>query len=360
MFQVRPFEPRTLLWWLDERDNIDFEPVYQRRSKVWSPEDKAFLIDSILNEYDIPKFYLADFTYVSTGLNHKGSKFAVIDGKQRFESIRDFYDGKLTLDPDFVWTNDPTLKLGGLGYRDLKANYPKVASKFDNFGIHVMSVITDDEARINELFVRLNNSKPLTGSEVRNAMRGPIPALIRTIANHGFFESCVKFSKNRMQHHNVAGKLLLVEHRGKLVDTKKTNLDKFADEAVKAENPDFNRAADRVLAVLSRMATIFTQHDVLLASQGPVTPYYWLVRNADAKEDSMIREFLLKFQDLRRVRAKADTQGSDLEQDLGAYDMLNRNTNDQGSLTARYAILRRWFDTFQRDRDSLKIWQLGL
>ena len=94
-------QPRTLLWWLDEKDNIDFEPVNQRKGEVWSPEDKSFLIDSIFTEYNIPKFYLADFTYVSTGLNHKGKKFAVIDGKQRFESIKNFYDGKLLLNPDF-------------------------------------------------------------------------------------------------------------------------------------------------------------------------------------------------------------------------------------------------------------------
>jgi hypothetical protein len=259
-----------------------------------------------------------------------------------------------------VWSNDPTLKLGGLGYRDLKANYPRVASKFDNFGIHVMSVITDDEAKINELFVRLNNSKPLTGSEVRNAMKGPVPALIRTIAEHDFFETRVRFSKKRMQQYNVAGKLLLVEHRGRLVDTKKTHLDKFAEEAIKAENPDFSRAADRVRSVLSRMTEIFAQNDVLFSSQGPATPYYWLVRNADGKEDVMIREFLVKFEDVRRARIKTEVQGSDLERDLATYDSMNRNTNDQGSLNARYAVLRRWFDRFQRDRSSLSIGHPGL
>jgi hypothetical protein len=355
MFQVRPFEPRTLLWWLDERDNIDFEPVYQRKGEVWSPEDKSFLIDSILNEYDIPKFYLADFTYVSTGLNHKGKKFAVIDGKQRFESIKNFYDGKLLLNPDFVWINDPALKLGGLGYKDLKANYPKVASKFDNFGIHVMSVITDDEAKINELFVRLNNSKPLTGSEVRNAMRGPIPVLIRDISEHDFFKSHVRFSKKRMQELNVAGKLLLVEHRGKLVDTKKTHLDKFAEEAIKAQNTDFKRAADRVNVVLSRMSGIFTQRDPLLSSQGPVTPYYWFIRNADVKEDSGLREFFVNFEKLRRMRTKTVGQDSELKQDLAAYDIMNRSTNDQGSLNGRYSILLRWFERFKLDRASLSL-----
>jgi hypothetical protein len=222
-----------------------------------------------------------------------------------------------------------------------------------------MSVITDDEAKINELFVRLNNSKPLTGSEIRNAMKGPIPMLIRRIAEHLFFERCIKFSKKRMQEHNVAGKLLLVEHRGKLVDTKKTHLDKFAEEAIKAENPDFEQAAARVESVLERMTNIFTEHDVLLSSQGPVTPYYWLIRNATENEDPFVREFLVKFDDLRRKRAKADLHGNDLEEDLATYDMMNRNTNDQGSLNVRYTTLRRWLERFERDRASLGLSQVG-
>jgi hypothetical protein len=351
MFQVRPFEPKTLLWWLDEADDIDFSPVYQRRGKVWTDKDKAYLIDSILNEYDIPKFYLADFTYVSTSLNHAGKKFAVIDGKQRFEAIRDFYEGRLTLDADFVWARDPSVSLGGLSYRDLKANYPKIASRFDNFSISVMSVITDDEAKINELFVRLNNSKPLTGSEVRNAMLGPVPDLIRQIAEHTFFKDRVRFKVNRMQGHNSAGKLLLIEHRGRLVDTKKAILDKFVEEGIKAENPDFNRAAQRVVAVLDRMDRIFVMNDPLLGSQGPVTPYYWLVRNANERDDDSIREFIVKFEE-RRKKRKTLTGSIELSQDLATFESMNRNTNDQGSLNARYSILRRWLDRFLLDRNS--------
>jgi hypothetical protein len=221
-----------------------------------------------------------------------------------------------------------------------------------------MSVITDDEAKINELFVRLNNSKPLTGSEVRNAMKGPVPVLIRTIAEHKFFEHCIKFAKKRMPEHNVAGKLLLVEHRGKLVDTKKIHLDKFADEGVRAENLDFERAASRVVAVLDRMAQIFTERDSLLSSQGPVTPYYWLVRNAEESEDTLIREFLVKFESVRRLRANAAVLASDLEDDLSDYDLMARNTNDQGSLTMRYMILRRWLGVFKLDRRNLRLIEL--
>ena len=60
MFKVRQFEARTLSWWYDQRDTIDLNPPYQRRGGLWSAREKSYLIDSILNDYDIPKLYLAD------------------------------------------------------------------------------------------------------------------------------------------------------------------------------------------------------------------------------------------------------------------------------------------------------------
>jgi uncharacterized protein with ParB-like and HNH nuclease domain len=60
------------------------DPPYQRRGRLWSLTDKAYLIDSILNGYDIPKFYVADFTWGKSALNRRKLPYAIIDGKQRF------------------------------------------------------------------------------------------------------------------------------------------------------------------------------------------------------------------------------------------------------------------------------------
>src|SRR5664280_1016970 len=109
MFTVRQFDARTLMWWTDQRSVIDFDPPYQRRGGLWSTSDKSFLIDSILNQYDIPKIYVADFTLMPSQLNTKSRHYAVIDGKQRFESILDFLDGNITLDSKFVLATDPRL-----------------------------------------------------------------------------------------------------------------------------------------------------------------------------------------------------------------------------------------------------------
>ena len=72
MFKIRPHPTRTLSWWNSQRKNIDMKPSYQRKGNIWSPEAKAYLVDSILNDYDIPKLYLADFTFGNSTLNEKG------------------------------------------------------------------------------------------------------------------------------------------------------------------------------------------------------------------------------------------------------------------------------------------------
>jgi hypothetical protein len=350
MFKVRPFETKTLSWWNSERDNIDMAPPYQRRGNLWSPTTKAYLIDSILNEYDVPKVYIADFTYVNTPLNTNNKLYAVIDGKQRLQTIFDFFDGNLLLNNDFVFFEDKSLKLGNLSYKDLKTNYPKIASRFENFNLSVMSVITDDEAKINDLFVRLNSSKPLTGAELRNAMKGPVPNIIRTIANHDFFKNKVKFSFTRGADQNTAAKLLLVEFVGDFVDTKKSSLNQLVDIGLQAENSAFERAVSNVNKNLDIMAQVFTTKDPLLASQGPVPLYYLFVRDHLHYLDK-IREFLIDFERNRLLNQKAIRDPSVIiDNVLQDYDIYNRSVNDRASLVRRYEILNDRFERFLSSR----------
>src|SRR6266851_10417823 len=126
-FRVTQFEAKTLSWWRARRSKIDMSPPYQRRGRLWSATDKAYLIDSILNGFDVPKLYVADFTFGDSALNTKKLPYAIIDGKQRFEAIFDFYDGRVLLNDDFTYLANKTLSLAGLGYKDLNDRYPQVA-----------------------------------------------------------------------------------------------------------------------------------------------------------------------------------------------------------------------------------------
>lgn len=346
MFKVKAHEVRSIGWWYSHRDEIEFNPPYQRRGGLWNSAQRAYLIDSILNDYDIPKIYLADFTIYNSPLNATQKSYAIIDGRQRLEAIFDFRDDKIVLNEDFVFYSDPSLKVGGAKYSDLSSKYPKVADAFREFNLHIMSVITDDEAKLNDLFVRLNSSRPLTGAEIRNAMSGQVPQMIRQLVAHKLFTKKVKFSKKRGQDKNAAAKILLLEHRGKLVDTKKFQLDRFVEEGIKSENPDLERATLRAKKVLDQMLTVFSDKDPLLGSQGPLPLYYWFVRNYGPKND--IRQFLLHFEaERKRNRRLAQTTPDHADQQLLTFDILNRSIDNLGSYHKRFEILASRYSQFE-------------
>jgi Protein of unknown function DUF262 len=394
-FRAIPMPPQTLTTWWDQKSDLDFDPVYQRRGYIWPITMRQNLIDTILNGFDIPKLYIADFTLLNSELNSNRKKYAVIDGKQRLLAIFGFFENEFTLARDFTYFDDPSLSLGGLAYKDLVALYPRIARRLDNFPLSVVSVITDEEPKINELFVRLNASKPLTGAEVRNAMLGEVPRIIRELVAEPFWE-CVRFSKLRGQDKNAAAKLLLIEHTGGFIDTKKTQLDNLVREANEradrnaraisggdaladdqvieratdevlpdepdaaerlitedlvekaedAESPDIARSAERVKVILRRMATIFIASDPLLANQALIPVVYWLVRELDPKILDRVRPFLNQFEQERVANRRRDIGDPERDLTLIDYEMLARTSNDQSSIRGRYGIMRRRFDRF--------------
>jgi hypothetical protein len=205
-----------------------------------------------------------------------------------------------------------------------------------------MSVISSREELINELFVRLNRSKPLTGAEVRNAMSGPAPKLFRKVAEHEFFTTNVAFSAKRGQDLNAAAKLMMFEYESKLSETKKRNMDQFTKDAAKASRAKLELAARRVLDTLEIMTEIFLPHDRLLLSAGTVPVYYWLVRSAPINSQRFIRQFLIEFEEARRknrLLSSEEPQNQRVDRQFVDFDNFNRSTNDQASHEGRYKIL---------------------
>src|SRR5688572_21580153 len=130
-------------------------PSYQRKGGIWNRRNKAFLIDSILNGYDLPKFYLADLSSRDTTLNENSKLFAVIDGKQRLEAISEFFSNDLKLLDTFLFLEEADRRFGGKTLSDISAEAPHIASRFVNFHITVMRVFADNREQIEDLFVRL-------------------------------------------------------------------------------------------------------------------------------------------------------------------------------------------------------------
>src|SRR5579864_6412315 len=143
------------------KEKIDTNPPYQRNSDVWDIEKRQLLIDSIMNRFDIPKLYFHLPSKPRRLPNGKDAQYAIIDGKQRIETIWRFLEGSFPLADEFVYYAEPSWKAAGLRYPDVSARYPELKAAFESYVLPVMLVETDDENLIDEMFSRLNEAVPL-------------------------------------------------------------------------------------------------------------------------------------------------------------------------------------------------------
>lgn len=340
-----PVQHSTIMRLYSEKDEILLDPDYQRMGGIWTLEKKQLLIDSILNDYDIPKIYLHSFSREEKKASNYS--YAVIDGRQRLETIWSFIEGKFSLSADFIYQDDEDVVLRSFGYADIAANYPKIKIKFDSFVLPVIGVQTDDQELIEDMFSRLNEAVPLNAAEKRNSIGGQMVAAIRDVANHEFFNRSVAFGNKRFQHRESAARMLLVEENlatvGKIIDTKKEYLDAMARNYHAGPEEKVTTLANNVISVLDHMNSVFLERDELLRAQGNMTVYYIVAKGAISSNTSakMSRKKLLEFRDLvSDNRVTAEENYSNASFDLLEYDRLTQQgTNDASNIRERVKIL---------------------
>jgi len=54
-FSVTQLVQSSVLYIYSTKDKIEIDPEYQRMGDVWTLDKRQLLIDSILNEFDIPR-----------------------------------------------------------------------------------------------------------------------------------------------------------------------------------------------------------------------------------------------------------------------------------------------------------------
>ena len=347
--ETNPIQHSTILRIYSERDEIITDPEYQRNGGIWTLEKKKLLIDSIINNYDIPKIYFHQFSRDEK--RETGKSYAIIDGKQRLEAIWGFIEGDYCLDDDFDYQDNPQIKLGGLSYDDLAKEYPKVLINFDSFVLPIVGVQTDDLDLIEDMFSRLNESAPLNAAEKRNAFGGDMVRAIREVANHRFFTQKVRFNNNRYQHYEAAAKFLLVEtsehESNRLIDTKKVYLDSMARKYKSANSSFVDNLKATVLEEMNRMANCYSNSDILLRAQGSIVVNYLLFKWANENSISINRSWLLNFdQAVKDNRRFAETNYEKANYELLEFDRLSQQgTNDASSIKERLSILIEYVKT---------------
>lgn len=355
-FSITELRDRTVWQLYRMRDRIQLDPDYQRLGNIWAPDNRQLLLDTILNKFDVPKIYLHKFSKPI----EKGSKryeYAIVDGKQRLETLWAFIDGKITLADDFKLLHDEDVAAEGMTYRELGSEHPDLKADFDGFLLSVILIETDDLEMIEEMFSRLNEAAPLTAAEKRNAYGGPIPVAVRRIAKEVFFVDKVPFANKRYRHFDLATKFLLSEWEREIGDTKKARLDNFVEKFAsqpRTKSPPFVKKAQDNTA---RMAAVFSDSDTLLRQVGMVMLYYHLFRVADAGDwtEEITRKKLVDFEKRRAANREAmeigNTNNVDLE--LIEFDRYAQSPNDAGAVKFRLRVMLK--TVFKKDvsADSL-------
>ncbi len=341
----------TILRIYSEKNEIITSPEYQRNGGIWTLEKKQLLIDSIINNYDIPKIYFHQFSREEK--SRTGKSYAIIDGKQRLETIWGFIEGAFCLDDGFEYQDNIGLRLGGLSYDDLAKEYPKIKINFDSFVLPIIGVQTDDIDLIEDMFSRLNEAAPLNAAEKRNAFGGDIVAAIRNISNHQFFTEKVKFNNNRYQHYEIAARFLLVEvsshENQKIIDTKKVYLDGMTRNYRTGQTALVGQFEQVIVGVLNQMTSCFTSKDILLRAQGAMVVYYLLFKWSMSSSIVINRSSLLNFdQRIKDNRALAEVNYEGANYELLEFDKLSQQgTNDVSSIKERLRILQEFIQTGQ-------------
>jgi hypothetical protein len=330
-----------------DKESIDVYPWYQRQSDIWTLEKKQLLIDSILNEFDIPKLY---FHVLPKTQQRNNYDYAVIDGRQRLESIWAYMNDEFPLSDDFEYFIDDEVDARGLSYSDLALKYPRLKIRFDSFTLPIVCVETDDIDLIEDMFSRLNEAVPLSAAEKRNAIGGPMAKSIRDTSTHDFFSEKVKFGNKRYQHREVAARLLFIEYsqhfRKKIIDTKKPYIDHMVKQYKEGKATDLRKIENTTTKILDLLNSRFIRNDPVLRSQSTIPILYLVMKNAVKNGEiekfsrSKLTVFFNSLSDNRRI---AEKNLAEANFELLEFDrMSQQGTNDAVSIDERSRILTKY------------------
>jgi predicted transcriptional regulator len=363
-------------------DTMFRDPSYQRQGSIWTTGRKQAFIDSLLNGFDVPKIYLHE-----GGLERESKRYAIVDGKQRLETLAEFYTGRLKLSSDFKLFNVGKIEelglteadagsLGGKTYQELEVAAPAVSKYLDQRKLDVKIIRTEDLDVIEEMFWRLNEAATLNGPEHRRGIGGQAIKAIDEVVAHQFFE-CLPFGDRRYRHQDLAAKMLLWSApaklryasgpRGDIPDTKKLNLDRFVVVVRDAESSmskellaEFAAAKAACTTTLDSLQSRYTESDKTLARLGTVAVVFLQAlrasQGAGVLSDAITKKELLEFDRYREETVRKFAEGDDVP--VGAiamvdYGTLAQSSNDGSALLRRVSILEAYVAAARVGEDPL-------
>ncbi len=152
---TKAYSINDILNWNDNTE-LMLSPKYQR-NQVWNQNAKSYLIDTIIRGYPIPQIFIRQTIDINTRQTFR----EIIDGQQRTRTIIEFTQNL------FPILKSHNKEFGGMYYDNLEDD---IKEQILHYNISVEIIKIKDDARIYEMFARLNtNNMALNKQELRNA-----------------------------------------------------------------------------------------------------------------------------------------------------------------------------------------------
>ena len=184
------FAPTTVSLIYDRlfHKEIELQPEFQRRDRIWPLKTKSALIESILIGLPIPSFYFAE---------RSNGDWLVIDGLQRITTFYDFISNKFEL------TNLKFLKdYNNRSFEDLPRHFQRKIREYQ-LHCHIITIKKDSDKMVRELFQRINTyGIKMSFQEIRCALfPGSSVRFIRYLAESDVFKDATfdKVQPKRMR-----------------------------------------------------------------------------------------------------------------------------------------------------------------
>jgi hypothetical protein len=289
---------------IEKRQTIDPKPQYQRTS-VWTNERKAYLIDSILRGYDIPKFY---FTY-QQGKKGKNFDFEVADGQQRIRAIWEFKDDGYALKRGTIIDK---VDLSLMKYSELPK---KFKDDFNSYELHISNILKYNIGEVNDLFTRLQKGVTLNPSELRHAMISKIglhiDKFVTTQQASGFFSDDTKIANIRFKHQEYIDHVIALVHFNNSKDLKAATMAQlYIDFADDGNYKHYFVNASRVLKVMKAINS--HKHGVFKNKWAFVDSFWFLYKNIENIDKLNTSKFSALFVEFEKERIKYNTNPEEI------------------------------------------------
>lgn len=300
----RKIEEWTVEKIYEEREQITF-PDYQRAPKLWNTIDKQLLIDSILQDIDIPKLYFNILTK---------DEYEVVDGQQRLWAIWQFINNEYPYESQSK--NKQLMELNNKKFRDFPKNFRDKILSY-KFQIVLFTDATDEYLR--KLFLRLQLGLLLITGEKLKATAGLMKGFIfKKMVNHPFIKK-INIPNRRFAKQTLCAQICInsfsIEDNNEFSRTRYEDLNYFFEEYKKLKGNElkfFNNKCNNIISVLDVLNAFYGKKAESLRNRSFILSIYLFVEEMIKTHRKrsldnvmpMFVEFTFKF--LNRLKAEAE------------------------------------------------------